>query len=104
MNLEEQIRKDIARSVKEVAPNAEVYLFGSRARSNASQDSDWDILVLVDDENLGALEDRIRDRIFDLELNYEQVFSLFIFSFQNWHQRQNITPFYYQVNKDAINL
>lgn len=98
------VRRDISQSVKNVAPDAEVFLFGSRARGDASFDSDWDILVLINANDIRAHEERIRDKIFDLELKYEQVFSLFVFSNKDWHQRQNITPFYHRVNDEAINL
>jgi predicted nucleotidyltransferase len=39
----------VARVVRAMAPEA-IYLFGSRARGDASADSDYDLLVIVSDD------------------------------------------------------
>lgn len=38
------------KAVLEVVPDAGVILFGSRARKEAREESDWDILVLTDEQ------------------------------------------------------
>jgi predicted nucleotidyltransferase len=45
---EKEIIQNIKKSVKKTDPTAEVYLFGSRAKGNPHEQSDWDILILVD--------------------------------------------------------
>ncbi|WP_461102555.1 nucleotidyltransferase domain-containing protein [Spirosoma koreense] len=40
----EQFLQEVKRSVMAIDPNAEVWLFGSRARGDAREDSDWDFL------------------------------------------------------------
>ena len=58
-------------------PNAEVILFGSRARGDYRKDSDWDFLILMDKPVDWKLKDKIRDKIFDTELETETaIFSL----------------------------
>jgi len=37
----------IRKNVDEIDDNAEIILYGSRARGDERQDSDWDILVLT---------------------------------------------------------
>ena len=32
---------------RQILPNDRVFLFGSRARGNAHEDSDWDLLVIL---------------------------------------------------------
>jgi predicted nucleotidyltransferase len=71
----------VTQKVKETAlrfdPNAEVILFGSRARGDYHKDSDWDFLILT---NLIANEPfkrTIRNIIFDVELETQTaIFSL----------------------------
>lgn len=38
----------IRQNIRETDPNAQVILYGSRARGEERNDSDWDILVLTD--------------------------------------------------------
>jgi predicted nucleotidyltransferase len=71
----------VTSKVKETAlrfdPNAEVILFGSRARGDYRKDSDWDFLILTDLSVDWRLTDKIRDEIFDTELETETaIFSL----------------------------
>ena len=43
------ILKEIKRIAKEVLPKgAQLILYGSRARNEAGEDSDWDLLILLD--------------------------------------------------------
>lgn len=42
------IRTQISRAVRQIEPDAEVILFGSRARDSAHPDSDWDVLILLE--------------------------------------------------------
>jgi len=44
-----KVAKLIRQAVNQVDDMAEVILFGSRARGDEHQGSDWDILVLTDD-------------------------------------------------------
>ena len=48
----ETMKARIKANVLEVNPEAEVWLYGSRARGTAREDSDWDILVLTPDDRL----------------------------------------------------
>ena len=45
-------------TIHEVEPIAQIILFGSRARGDAREDSDWDVLVIVDKEKTGLADFR----------------------------------------------
>ena len=47
------ILKEIKRIAKEVLPKGgQLILYGSRARNEATEDSDWDLLILLDKPNI----------------------------------------------------
>ncbi|MBK7338020.1 MAG: nucleotidyltransferase domain-containing protein [Saprospirales bacterium] len=46
MKPKERILQRIKESIRQVDPQAELILFGSRARNEERSDSDWDLLIL----------------------------------------------------------
>lgn len=42
----EELLKQIRQAVREVEPDAEIILYGSRSRGDAVLESDWDLLIL----------------------------------------------------------
>ena len=94
----------IKEKVRSVDPQSEVILYGSRARGDEKTDSDWDILIIVDYVVDASIEDKFRDVLYDLELETEEPLSVFVFSKEEWHSKQRITPFYKNVNKEGITL
>jgi len=80
-------------------------LFGSRARGDFREDSDWDILILVDDKKItNALEDKFRDDLYDIELESGQVISTFIYPKDYWSSNLIFSPLYKNVNQERIRL
>lgn len=45
----EELLEQVKQAVHEIEPGAEIILYGSRARSDAQAESDWDFLILLDD-------------------------------------------------------
>ena len=101
----EAIRDKIKANVLEVNPEAEVWLYGSRARGTAREDSDWDVLVLTPDDKLSVEEEgRFIDHICDLMVDTGHVIQLFAYGKSDWHNRHRITPFYHNVQREAVRL
>lgn len=94
----------IKESVKAVDPEAQVTVFGSRARGDAKQDSDWDILILVNYPVTMEVENAFRDILFDLEIDSGEVFSTFIYNRRIWDTRHKITPLYRNIRREGIRL
>ena len=55
-------------AITDVVPDATVILYGSRARGDAGEYSDYDILIIVNRPVDMSLEKKILDSIFPLEL------------------------------------
>ena len=94
----------IRQKVNDIDRDAEVILYGSRARGDERKDSDWDILILTGYAIDLEVEKRFREHLYDLELDTGESFSVFVYSKQEWTTRQRITPFYQNVIEEGIYL
>jgi predicted nucleotidyltransferase len=101
--MEEMIRL-IRNCIDSVDAGAEAILYGSHARGEADSDSDWDIIVLTDYPLDPGMEEKFREKLYDLEIETGEPLSIFLFSKQEWHTKQRITPFYRNVEKEGIPL
>lgn len=93
----------VKKRIRTVDPNARILLFGSRARNDASPDSDWDILSLTDFEVDRILRNRIYDELFETELETDQVLTGIIQNKEQWEEYKS-TPIYQNVSQDGIEL
>ena len=100
-NMSEQIKQN----VHEVDANAQVWLYDSRARGEAREDSDWDVLVLSPQDKLTFKEEeKFMDHICELMVQTGQTIQLFAYGMNDWHANHAITPFYKNVQSEAILL
>ena len=90
---------------QQVAPKGSlVIMFGSRARGDAKQDSDWDILIVLPKKSLVQADyDEVSYPLVELgwELN-EQINP--IKKKKNEWEANSITPFYDNVQREGIKL
>ena len=101
----ESILSRIKSSIRSINPSTRIILFGSRARNEEKKDSDWDVLLLVDEENVSnKIEDDYRDTLYDIELDTGQIISAFIYSKKYWNSILKFSPFYKNVSTDGIEL
>jgi uncharacterized protein len=86
-------------------PNADIYLYGSRARGDNRKDSDWDILVLASPDMITFdYEADLRDPIYDIELESGEIISLIIYSKSDWRKKKSISPLFTNVIKEGIKI
>ena len=92
-------------AVKELIPSAEVILYGSRARGDAGPESDYDLLVLVDGPVDWKLEDRIRQRLYGLELGSGAALTVNAYSRFEWDSPlYRAMPFNHNIEEEGIVL
>ena len=97
----EDLRK-LAHSV--LPPSADIILFESQARNTASQDSDWDILILLDKERIIKEDYDAVGYPFDLKgWEPDTLVNPFLYTKTNWENAKH-TPFYQNVMKEGIAL
>lgn len=82
--------QNISQAVKSIAKrfdeNADVILFGSRAKGNYTNESDWDFLILLDVPIDYKLKEEIRANMFDIELKYNITLFCLIENRKEWEE------------------
>ena len=94
----------VRKYVNELDPKADVILYGSRARGDEKPYSDWDILILTDYAANLMIEREFRNKLYDLELETGEVFSVFVYSKSDWLTKQKVTPFYQNVSQEGVQI
>ena len=103
--MRDSILSKVKKSVLKNEPSAEVILFGSRARNDSGQFSDWDFLVLVDGEVDTGRADRIRHSLYEIEWDTGEVISTIIKSRQLWNNPDyRVVPLHKSVEREGIVL
>ena len=83
-----------------------VILYGSAARGTATEESDIDIMVLIDgtDQELRNFGNRLDDISTDISLKYFKVFSIMDICYQEFITWMKISPFYRNVSEEGVVL
>ncbi len=102
-----QIVQSIKNKLHEIAPTAEVILYGSEARGNAGANSDIDLLILVDKEKITNQDIvNITYPLYDLEaaFDYQINISPLVYTHEQWYNRPFRTPVYINVMNEGVKL
>ena len=101
----EELLDKIRLAVKQHDNDAEIYLFGSRARGDNRRNSDWDLLILVNEENISnKIDDKFRSSLYDIELEIGQVISILIYPKLYWKTQLKHSSLYRNVIQKGIQL
>ncbi|MFZ5645372.1 MAG: nucleotidyltransferase domain-containing protein [Bacillota bacterium] len=89
--------------VLEVLPDAEIILYGSRARGDASEDSDFDLLILTNEQVHWKTERLLGDRLYNLELETGKLISIQLITREKWNSSMFQTmPFRLNVEREGV--
>lgn len=89
--------------IQSIEEDAQVILFGSRARGDNREDSDWDFLILMDQEVTAELKDEIRKRLYEIELETGEVISTIIHQKDEWDERA-VTPLHQIIEEEGLEV
>ena len=106
MEDKQDILQMIKNSVQQTEPGATVILYGSYARGEQREDSDIDLLILIDldKEKLTREEEiKITHPLYRIEFQVGTIISPIVYSRKGWANHK-VTPFYENVNREGIIL
>ena len=102
--MNQQIYKEIQTLKRQLLPNERVILFGSQAREDAHEDSDWDLLVLLNKEKKTREdEDNYAYPFDELGWNFGVAINALLYTQKQWEQGK-IFPFYKNVMREGIEI
>ena len=84
----------------------EVILYGSYARGDFKEDSDIDIMILVDlsEEEIQKSRDRVSDFTYDFNMDYDLLIMPVVKGMAHFKYWSEAYPFYQNVEKEGVNL
>lgn len=105
MDRREYIIQSIKKKAAEIMPSsAKVILFGSQARGDYHEHSDWDVLILLDKYKLVSSDyDDFAYPLFELGWHIDTQIHPLLYTFGDW-ERRRMLPIYKDVLKDGIEL
>ena len=104
MNHWEYILQSIKARAKEVLPkNGKAILFGSQARGDYREDSDWDLLLLLDKPKLSPTVDEYAYPFFELGWQLDAEIHPLLYTMTDWEKRRGMM-LYVDVRKEGVEL
>ena len=98
-----ELLQRVKQVVQSLLPDAEIILYGSRARGDAAPDSDWDFLVITDQPVSFDLEQQLWHRLYEVEIDIGEVVSAFIKNRDEWQTTvATASPYHQSIKKEGM--
>ena len=101
----EALLERVKHTIREMEPDAEIILYGSRAREDSRAQSDWDFLILLDGPVNDERVDKIRHRLYEIEWESDEVLCCIVRNREEWNSPLwKSMPFYQNVELKGVVL
>ena len=86
-------------------PTAEIILYGSRSKGWEKEGSDWDILVIVEQDLKERDKIDIQNQIYEIELTTREIINVVVHTRKEWSSPLfKAMPFYADVMNEGIRI
>ncbi len=75
---------ELKKKLVERFPDTEIFIYGSKVRGDSDEESDIDVLVLLNREVNNTLEEKIFSTAFKVELKYNVIFGIIVYPQKFW--------------------
>lgn len=103
MDSRQNILSKVKEKVRLIDSGAKVILFGSRARGDYRNNSDWDFLILTRYTVTKDIRDMISDVLFEVELETNTVLTAIVQNIYSWEDYSE-TPIYKNIYSEGVEL
>jgi len=100
-----QIFNEIQALKRQLLPNEKVILFGSHARGDAREDSDWDLLIILNKSGKHTFDDfgNYAYPFDEIGWEYGVAINTLLYTQEEWNKGK-IFPFYKNVMREGIEI
>ena len=96
IDLKQHLQKQYGDSIQDVV------LFGSQARGDSSEYSDYDILIVLDKDYTGSDENKILDLCYDIDLKYNILLDIHLLSKREINSKRGKQPIFSNALKSGL--
>lgn len=103
----ELLLQQVREAIESVVGDApmELYLYGSRARGDATPESDGDFLLILPDEKSSGFQNAVSSALYRLSLDTDELLYCIVMGRSEWEfLKLAQTPFAVNVQQEAIRL